>query len=183
MHPDVLKKAREEILQVLGSEGVPTIESMRKLKYGKFRTVHKHTEKSSSLDDSTLNPPVRAVMSETLRLFPPAPIAIRDAREGAILPPSDPTYNSPPMYIPPGMPILLAYYLKQRNTALWGPDAEEFKPERWLDEELQRKIAANPAIYTPFGCGPRNVSDPPRPVCRLGRKLNKGYSVLVRTTP
>ena len=155
MHPDVLKRAREEVLQVLGPEGVPTVESMRKLKYGKFH--HKYVEKPFSRH-SILNPPVRAVMNETLRLFPPAPIAIRDAREGAILPRSDTTYNSPPMYIPPGMPILLAYYLKQRNTALWGPDAEEFKPERWLDEELQRKVATNPAIYTPFGCGPRNVS-------------------------
>lgn len=33
MHPDVLKKAREEILDVVGSEGAPTVEKMRGLKY------------------------------------------------------------------------------------------------------------------------------------------------------
>lgn len=48
MHPGVLEKAREEVLQVVGPDGVPTVESMRKLKYGKFRAVHKHIEKRSS---------------------------------------------------------------------------------------------------------------------------------------
>jgi len=132
LHPDALKKAREEVHQVLGPEGVPTAESMRKLKY------------------------VRAVLNETLRLFTPLPMGTRDARgEGVTLPRSDATYNSPPMYVPPGTSVLFAFYLLQRNKALWGPDAEEFKPERWLDEELQRKVATNPAIYVPFGSGPR----------------------------
>ena len=35
MHPDVLKKAREEVLEVLGPEGAPTTENMRRLKYRK----------------------------------------------------------------------------------------------------------------------------------------------------
>jgi hypothetical protein len=34
-HPDVLKKAREEILEALGPEGTPTVENMRGLKYRK----------------------------------------------------------------------------------------------------------------------------------------------------
>ena len=37
VHPDVLKKAREEVLQVLGPEGAPTAENMRSLKYGQFQ--------------------------------------------------------------------------------------------------------------------------------------------------
>lgn len=35
MHPDVLKKAREEVLEVLGPDGAPTTENMRGLKYRK----------------------------------------------------------------------------------------------------------------------------------------------------
>ena len=85
----------------------------------------------------------------------------RDVRnEGVILPQSDVTYSSPPMYILPGTSVLFVFHLLQTNKALWGPDAEEFKPERWLDEELQRKVAVNPAIYTPFASGPRIVSVP-----------------------
>jgi cytochrome P450 len=51
-------------------------------------------------------------------------------------------------------------YLMQRNEALWGPDAEEFKPDRWLDPETLHKLSANPSIFVPFASGPRNVGHP-----------------------
>lgn len=103
--------------------------------------------------------PVRAVLNETLRLFAPLPMSIRDTRDAGVkLPQSDMTHSSPPMYMPPKTPIVFAFYLMHRSKALWGPDAEEFKPERWLDQELQKKVAANPSIFTPFASGPRNVS-------------------------
>ena len=165
---------------MLGPEGVPTADNMRKLTYGESKlpeASEKHCSRAS-----TPNHPVRAVLNETLRLFTPLPLSIRDARdEGVVLPRSDVTYSSPPMYIPPGMPVLFAFHLLQTNKALWGPDAEEFKPERWLDEELQRKVAANPAIYTPFSSGPRIVSVPYTPRW-LGPKLNE-CSVSARTLP
>ncbi|KAF9648649.1 cytochrome P450 [Thelephora ganbajun] len=133
VHPDVLKKAREEILELIGSEGVLTAENMRGLKY------------------------LRAVLNETMRLFTPLPMSIRDTRDsGVTLPRSDATYDSPPMYMPPKTPILFVFYLMQRNKALWGSDAEEFKPDRWFDPELQQKVSSNPAIFTPFASGPRN---------------------------
>ena len=84
---------------------------------------------------------------------------MRDTRDGGVaLPSSDMTYGSVPMYIPPKTPIMTMPYLMQRNKALWGPDAEDFKPDRWFDPELQRKISANPSIFVPFASGPRNVS-------------------------
>ena len=100
-------------------------------------------------------------MNETLRLFSPLPGSTRDTRDAAVvLPRSDATYNSPPMYVPPKSPMSFTFYLMQRNKALWGADAEEFKPARWLDREPQQKVSANPAIFIPFASGPRNVSDP-----------------------
>jgi len=51
LHPDVLKKAREEVLEVLGPEGAPTTENMRELKYGKSQSAKRHRAKS--LMDST----------------------------------------------------------------------------------------------------------------------------------
>jgi len=127
---------------------------------------------------------VRAVINETLRLFTPLPMSIRDTRdEGVVLPKSDATYHSPPMYTPPRTPVLLVFYLMQRNKALWGPDAEEFKPERWFDEELQQKVSSNPAIFTPFASGPRNVSGPLF-FFFSKRTLNESVnSVSVRITP
>lgn len=45
LHPDVLKKAREEVLDVLGPEGAPTVENMRGLKYGKSKSAKRYREK------------------------------------------------------------------------------------------------------------------------------------------
>ena len=85
--------------------------------------------------------------------------------------------------MPPRTPIVFAFYLMHRNEALWGPDAEEFKPERWLDQEVQKKVAANPAIFTPFSSGPRIVSDESWSYPGSNERLNERYSVSVRTTP
>ena len=37
--------------------------------------------------------------------------------------------------------------------SIWGPDVEEFNPERWFDENLTKKITNY--NYLPFSTGPR----------------------------
>jgi len=37
---------------------------------------------------------------------------------------------------------------------LWGPDAAQFDPDRFLDDRKQR-IIENPFIFIPFNAGPR----------------------------
>ena len=44
--------------------------------------------------------------------------------------------------------------LKSRFIALWGDDAAEYKPERWLDE--QSNLIAPPLAWQPFSKGPKN---------------------------
>ena len=59
----------------------------------------------------------------------------------------------------PGMADLAAWLtqsagaLSARAAELWGADALEFKPERWLDEAYVAGI--NPFAYRPFSKGPR----------------------------
>lgn len=48
----------------------------------------------------------------------------------------------------------------QRNKALWGPDADEFDPERWIDPNRLSRFTSNPTMFTPFSAGPRIVSIP-----------------------
>ena len=101
---------------------------------------------------------MRAVLNETLRLFCPLHATVRQSLgHGLVLPASDATYNRGPMYLPPNSPVVNLPLLLHRNEALWGPDAHVYDPDRWLDERLQR-VTNNPAIYIPFGAGPRNVS-------------------------
>lgn len=45
--------------------------------------------------------------------------------------------------------------LLQKSKEYWGPDAEEFDPDRWLDERNKTYYLANPFIFIPFLAGPR----------------------------
>lgn len=104
---------------------------------------------------------MRAVINETLRLFPPVPLNIRESRaEACVLPFSDPTYTEDdhrPLYMPGGTNITYLPLLVQRNKALWGSDADEFDPERWIQPERIAVYVANPTMFTPFSAGPRIV--------------------------
>jgi cytochrome P450 len=102
---------------------------------------------------------VQAVLNETLRVFTPVHGNIRESKPtGILLPPSDPTYPRGPMYLPPSSTFIFITFLTHRNPALWGEDAHVYDPERWLEPERSRGVTTNPAIFTPFGAGPRTVS-------------------------
>ncbi|KAJ8090407.1 hypothetical protein PM082_019005 [Marasmius tenuissimus] len=135
LYPDVAHKLRAEVLEHCGVSNTPTYGQIRELKY------------------------MRAVINETLRLFPPVPLNVRECRHSCTLPPPDPTYNhsrdNQPLYIPAGTPVMFFPLLVQRNTALWGPDADKFDPNRWIDPARISRFVANPTIFTPFSAGPR----------------------------
>ncbi|THH04268.1 hypothetical protein EW145_g5647 [Phellinidium pouzarii] len=148
IYPEVGKRMREEVLQTHGLDQEPTYESLRGLKY------------------------MRAVLNETLRLFPPVPLNVRESRPAPVVLPVShhPTYtassspypNAPfvptptePLYMPGATPVMYMPMLMQRNPDLWGPDADIFDPERFLDPARTARLAANPMMFTPFSAGPR----------------------------
>ena len=105
---------------------------------------------------------MKGVINEALRLFPPVPLNVRECRSTpCIFPQSDRTYpntSNQPLYMPPTTTIVILPLLMQRNPALWGDDADDFNPERWIDPERVKKFVANPTMFAPFSAGPRIVS-------------------------
>ena len=82
---------------------------------------------------------VRAVINETMRLFPPVPMNLRLSDNAPHAFPS--SANTPKYFVPPNTVILYTTFLIQRRADLWGDDAHEFRPERWLEPETIKRLA------------------------------------------
>ncbi|EMD40964.1 hypothetical protein CERSUDRAFT_111537 [Gelatoporia subvermispora B] len=128
-HPTILKRLREEVLHYVGPERRPTYDDIREMKY------------------------LRAVVNESLRLYPPVPFDIRCTVEETLLPNPDP--NGKPIYIPRDTTISFSALAMGRRKDYWGPDADEFDPNRWIDERVHKYLVPNPFIFLPFNAGPR----------------------------
>ncbi|KAI0359963.1 cytochrome P450 [Trametes cingulata] len=107
-------------------------------------------------------PYLDAVCRETLRLHAPASMAFREAFDNNILPLMTPIrtidgkhVNEVP--VPKGTLVVLNFRACNTNKALWGEDADKWRPERWL-EPLPREVeeARIPGVYSnlmTFGAG------------------------------
>lgn len=104
---------------------------------------------SESLLTSKL-PYTTAFIKETLRLHPPAATVRVVPWEATSLSLSLPTRSVSIS----GLQIYPSLYLIHRNPNVWGPDAHQFNPDRWLDDAY---LAGLPlGAYRPFERGPRN---------------------------
>ncbi|KAK8670020.1 hypothetical protein V6N13_104786 [Hibiscus sabdariffa] len=87
---------------------------------------------------------VTMVIQEALRLYPPAAFVSREALEEIQL---------GNLTIPKGICLWTLIPTLHRDTEIWGSDANEFKPERFIDGVS--KACKYPQAYVPFGVGPR----------------------------
>lgn len=88
------------------------------------------------------------VMYEVLRLYPVTPINNRVAVRDTVLPSGGGPDGTKPVAVRKGQLCNFFIYGIHRRPDVWGPDAAEFKPERWEG----RKMDWN---YIPFSGGPR----------------------------
>ncbi|KAF8996816.1 cytochrome P450 monooxygenase pc-3 [Cyathus striatus] len=128
-HPHLTQRLREEILSKVGPTNHPTYENIRELKY------------------------VRAFLNEVLRLYPPVPINSRTSNRDTILQTKAPGVRD--FYVPALTRCTYSVFNMHRRTDLWGPDALEFDPDRFIDERLAKYLTPNPFIFCPFNAGPR----------------------------
>jgi cytochrome P450 len=99
--PDAQRRLRQEI-----HEHIPS--------------VHGQTMSSDVIDNM---PYLHAVCNETLRLWSPVPLTLRDTAV-------DTTILGHP--IPRGTKVILCPWAVNFSRELWGDDAAEFRPQRWL---------------------------------------------------
>ncbi len=68
-------------------------------------------------------PFLHAICNEVLRVYAPVPVTLREAgNDTSIM----------GQYVPKGTKIVLSAWAINLSTELWGPDAAEFKPDRWM---------------------------------------------------
>jgi len=93
-------------------------------------------------------PYLEAVCRETLRLYPPVAGVLRTTRSDVILPLSTPIHDANgrsihEIFIPDDTNVFLHIYNLNRDPSIWGDDAMEWKPERWLAPLPQSVAEAN----------------------------------------
>ncbi|KAL2803109.1 putative cytochrome P450 monooxygenase [Aspergillus granulosus] len=91
-----------------------------------------------------------ALMLETLRHFPPVLHTTRACLEPQEL--TDATGKT--HLLTPPMDVYVCQLSLHLDRRIWGEDAEEFKPSRWIDESGQL-ITPEKGTYAPWSGGPR----------------------------
>ncbi|KAI0648480.1 cytochrome P450 [Trametes meyenii] len=144
LHPDIQQKLREELTHAR-DDGT-----------GKLRDL--------DYDEVMELPYLDAICRETLRLYPPVRVLVRIVQKDGILPLSSPIIARDGSLIEsvpvgPGQRIVTDLEAINRDKELWGEDAEEWKPERWMNP-LPRALedAHIPGVYShvmTFICGAR----------------------------
>ncbi|KAK2602906.1 hypothetical protein N8I77_009405 [Diaporthe amygdali] len=62
-------------------------------------------------------------------------------------------------YFPPGTVLSVPSYTMHHSPEIWGPDASEFRPERWDSVTPRQKNAFIPFSHGPRACVGRNVAE------------------------
>ena len=128
--PDIFHKLQKEI----DDSGIPMAPSFSQLK---------------SL------PYLRGILNEVQRLYPSAPENDRQATTDTTLPLGGGPDGKSPVFIKKDTVVHWSVFAMHRRKDLFGDDAEEFRPERWIDGPDGKKGLRVSWEYIPFNGGPR----------------------------
>ncbi|KAI0776891.1 cytochrome P450 [Trametes elegans] len=105
-------------------------------------------------DEIMAMPYLDAVFRETLRVQAPAPLRVREARADAVLPLSKPIIGQDgtlidSVFVPKDTLVFVSIQAANVSQDLWGADAREWRPERWLEPLPESLTEARlPGIYS-----------------------------------
>ncbi|KAJ3527393.1 hypothetical protein NMY22_g9808 [Coprinellus aureogranulatus] len=129
---DTTSNAMSRILHLL-SENPDVQDNLRQ------EVTEAYASRGGDLDYEGLNalPYLDAICRESLRVFTPGPFVVRQAKKDAILPLATPVTTTDgrkitEVPIAKDTLIFVSLHSCNRDPLIWGSDAEEWKPERWL---------------------------------------------------
>jgi len=129
-HPDVVRKLQEELDNALPDpDAVPNFAQVKDLPY------------------------MDAVIKETMRIHSTSSLGLP-----RLVPPGT-GVTIQGQHFPQGTALSVPAYTIHHSTEIWGPDADEFRPERWETITEQQKAAFIPFSYGPRACVGRNVAE------------------------
>jgi cytochrome P450 len=92
-------------------------------------------------------PYLQACIREGLRIYP-----VATGISPKIAPPEGDTLEDG-TYIPPGTQVGIASWLIYHNKSVYGPDADVFRPERWLEASEDKVTEMKRSLELLFGYG------------------------------
>lgn len=99
-------------------------------------------------------PYLQNVISEALRFHSTSGIGL--PRQ---VPPDSQGVHLLGRYYPPGTVLSVPTYSIHHSREIWGPDADEFRPERWDGATARQRNAFIPFSFGPRACVGRNVAE------------------------
>ncbi|KAI0631630.1 cytochrome P450 [Trametes polyzona] len=130
--PEAQDKLREEVLEAKG----------------------KHGGGELPYDELLALPYLDAICKETLRVHAPLPLRFRETRADAVLPLSKPIRGKDgtpisSIFVPKDTLVFIPIQAANVNPDLWGADASEWRPERWLEPlPVALTEAKLPGVYS-----------------------------------
>lgn len=113
--------------------------------------IHEHISSlENNVDDTIIDnmPYLHAVCQEVLRVYAPVPVTLREAVV-------DTTIQGE--FIPKGSVVMLAIWAINTNKELWGADADDFNPDRWMRPgQANSGGATSNYAFSTFLHGPRS---------------------------
>lgn len=167
--PDIWAKLRKEVDETLHGQR-PTFHQLKDMKY--LKAVMNECKPEKSILPPPPKPPKKPIPSIpplktnpihlALRLDPVVPFNSREAITDTILPRGGGPSGTSPVLVRKGQIVNYSVYVMHRRRDYFGVDANEFIPERWLQEsKFEREFKPERGIsrptweYLPFNGGPR----------------------------
>ncbi|RPD55311.1 cytochrome P450 [Lentinus tigrinus ALCF2SS1-7] len=151
---DTTSNALSRILHILAQH--PTAQDKLRAEIREARGCGNSVDDGTdiSYDDLVKLPYLDAVCRETLRLYSPVPLLLRRAAKDMVLPLQWPVRGKDgslmtEVLVPEGTLIIPSLQASNCNKALWGDDAMEWKPERWLEQlPVELEEVRIPGVYS-----------------------------------